>query len=197
MKIKTLIIAFCVLLLASCAVPKGEQVVRKRKRLKTMSDAKIYKQTVDNYLEFNNLNLKKVTINYEEGDKKRSFRGSFRGSLRILKDSIIWLSISKMGIEGMRVKLTPDSVAFIDRLHRQYMTTSYDYLNEKFNIELDYFLIQSFLTCLFFGILRGKRQRRTTFSTPRTTKTNVTGKGGKMKRESTVVRGRFCASRRT
>ncbi len=72
-------------------------------------DAKIYKQTVDNYLKFSTLNLKKITINYEEGDKKHSFRGS----LRILKDSIIWLSISKMGIEGMRVKLTPDSVAFI------------------------------------------------------------------------------------
>ncbi len=142
MKIKTFIVAFLVLIFSSCVTYRGERVERKHKRLKTMSDAKIYKKVVSNYLQYNNINLKKITISYEEGNKKHSFRGS----VRILKDSIIWLSISKMGIEGMRIKLTPDSVAFVDRLHREYMVTDYNYLNQRFNLELDYFLIQSILT---------------------------------------------------
>lgn len=142
MKVTNLLLALCVIFLAACATPQGKKVERKRKKLRGMSDAKLYKKTVANYLDYNTLNFKKINISYEQAGKKQDFRGS----VRILKDSIIWLSISKMGIEGVRVKLTPDSVAFIDRLHREYMITDYSYLNRRFNIELDYYLVQSILT---------------------------------------------------
>lgn len=152
------------LVLSSCVVSMGEFVERKQKKLKRMSDAKLYEETVANYLDYNTINFKKINIAYEEGDKKQEFRGS----VRIQRDSIIWLSISKLGIEGMRVKLTPDSVVFIDRLHRKYMETDYSYLNARFNLELDFFLVQSILTnrlpeyriggdLPFFRSFRGKR----------------------------------------
>lgn len=142
MKIGHIIWVLCIVILTSCAASQGEKVVRKRKKLKGMSNAKLYKETVANYLDYNTISFKKINISYEQAGKKQNFRGS----VRILKDSIIWLSISKLGIEGMRVKLTPDSVAFIDRLHRQYMITDYSYLNERFNLKLDYYLVQSILT---------------------------------------------------
>ncbi|PID89253.1 MAG: hypothetical protein CSB01_02970 [Bacteroidia bacterium] len=147
MKIRHLLIASLIFLITSCAVSQGEMITRKQKRVKRMSDAKLYKKIVENYLDFNNINFKKVSITYEENGKKQEFRGS----ARILKDSIIWLSLSKLGIEGVRIKLTPDSVALIDRLHRKYLFTDYLYLNEKLNLELNFDIIQSFLTNQLFN----------------------------------------------
>lgn len=142
MKIRHLTSIILIVILTSCVVSQGEKVTRKHKKLKGMSDAKLYKETVANYLDYQNINFKKISISYEQEGKKQEFRGS----VRMLKDSIIWVSISKLGIEGMRMKLTPDSVAFIDRLHRKYMLTDYSYFNEHFNLELDFFLIQRMLT---------------------------------------------------
>ncbi|MBS9767754.1 MAG: DUF4292 domain-containing protein [Flavobacteriaceae bacterium] len=142
MRLKYISVLFCLILIASCTIQRGENVVRKHKRMKAMSSAKLYKETVANYLDYTTINLKKINITYEEGDKKQNFRGS----VRILKDSIIWLSVSKMGIEGLRVKLTPQKVALIDRLHREYLITDYSYLNDKFNVELNFYLLQNVLT---------------------------------------------------
>lgn len=164
MRLRYIINILLILVLSSCVVSIGEVVERKQKKLKRMSDAKLYRETVDNYLNYNTINFKKISIAYEEGNRKQEFRGS----VRIQKDSVIWLSISKLGIEGMRVKLTPDSVVFIDRLHRKYMETDYSYLNRRFNLELDFFLVQSILTnrlpeyriggdLPFFRNFRGKR----------------------------------------
>lgn len=142
MKLKNIIWILYAVFLTSCAVSQGARVERKHKKIKRMSNARLYNEVTTNYLDYKTINFKKINISYEQKDKKQEFRGS----VRILKDSIIWLSISKMGIEGVRVKLTPDSVFFIDRLHREYMMTDYSYLNKRFNLELDYYLVQSILT---------------------------------------------------
>lgn len=143
MKIRPIVIILIILLTASCSTyyQRGKSIDRSHKKLRRMGSEKLYNEVVAHYLDYKNVNFKKMTITYEEGKKKQEFRGS----VRILKDSIIWLSISKMGIEGVRVLLTPSKVSFIDRLHRQYMTTDYSYLNQKFHLELNFYLIQSIL----------------------------------------------------
>lgn len=142
MKLRYSIITLYILFFTSCAIHQGEKVVRKEERVRNISNAKLYKDVVENYREYKTINFNKIKVSYEQEGKTQEFRGS----IRILKDSIIWLSFSKMGIEGLRVKLTPDSIAFIDRLHKEYMTADYEYLNQRFNIELDYYLVQNILT---------------------------------------------------
>ncbi len=141
-KIKHILFFFLLAAFTSCNVYKGQKIERKQRGLKLISGAKLYKEVTANYLDYKSLNLKKITISYQEGNKTQHFRGS----VRILKDSIIWLSFSKLGMEGARVKLTPSKVLLLDRLHREYLETYYQYLNKKFNIELNFFLIQSLLT---------------------------------------------------
>lgn len=143
LKIKYIFYLFIVIFaLNSCKVSQGERVVRTQDRLRSISDQKLYDTIVSNYLNYNTLNIKRLNIAFTQNDKSHNFRGS----VRIKKDSIIWLSISKMGIEGMRVKLTPDSIALIDRLQRKYIETDYSFLNEKFKVKLDYYIIQALLT---------------------------------------------------
>lgn len=84
----------------------------------------------------------KVSIHYLVGNKKTSFKGS----IRIKRDSLIWLSIAPvMGIELARVLITPDSIKVIDRAHKTYIQEDYEYVNNYLNNALDFDMLQAFL----------------------------------------------------
>jgi hypothetical protein len=70
---------------------------------------------------------------------------SFVVSLRIRKDSIIWMSISKLGIEGARVLITKDSVSFMNRINNTYFKGDFSYLSKLLNTQLDFEMLQSLL----------------------------------------------------
>ncbi|MCE3279356.1 MAG: Deoxyuridine 5-triphosphate nucleotidohydrolase [Bacteroidetes bacterium] len=73
---------------------------------------------------------------------------SFTISLRMKKDSVIWMSISKLGIEGARVFITKDSVKFITKVPGQsnkYFKGDYAYISKLLNTELDFEMLQSLL----------------------------------------------------
>lgn len=130
------------LMMFSCATVQKKQISRKDKKLQNISDLKLYQEVKSKYLDFETLYMKKVAVQYTENGKKQSLRCN----LRIKKDSIIWLSASKMGIEGMRIKLTPDSIFIIDRLDKSFFKGNYNYINNRLNLDLDFFIIQSILT---------------------------------------------------
>ncbi len=74
-----------------------------------------------------------------------SSSNSFTASLRIKKDSIIWLSISKLGIEAARVLITKDSVRFMDRINTQYFKGDFAYITKLMNFQVDYEILQALL----------------------------------------------------
>jgi hypothetical protein len=74
-----------------------------------------------------------------------SSNNSFSVSLRMKRDSIIWMSISKLGIEGARVLITKDSVKFTNTLQNKYFTGDYAYISKLLNTELDFEMLQSLL----------------------------------------------------
>jgi hypothetical protein len=74
-----------------------------------------------------------------------SSSNSFTVSLRMKKDSVIWMSLSKIGIEGARILITKDSVKFINTLKKQYFSGDFSYLSKLLNTELDFEAIQSLL----------------------------------------------------
>ena len=43
------------------------------------------------------------------------------GQLRIRRDSLVWLSVTKMGVEALRVKMSADSVWLINRMDKVYL----------------------------------------------------------------------------
>lgn len=74
-----------------------------------------------------------------------SSSNSFSMSLRMKKDSIIWMSLSKLGIEGARMLITKDSVKFINTLKKQYFSGDFNFLSQYLNTDLDFEAIQSLL----------------------------------------------------
>ena len=63
------------------------------------------------------------------------------------KDSIIFITLSKMGIEGARLVLSTDSVKYINHLNKEYYWSDYRIFNKLLGFPIDFYMIQS----LFLG----------------------------------------------
>lgn len=68
------------------------------------------------------------------------------GQIRILHDSVIWISISPaLGIEVLRLYITNDSVKIINRLNSTYYKGTFKHLNALINTEVDFDMMQALL----------------------------------------------------
>ena len=70
---------------------------------------------------------------------------SVRATIRIQKDSLIWMSVSFIGLEAVRAKITPDSVYLINRLEKEYTIQPLSLLQDEYNLPADFSTIQSVL----------------------------------------------------
>jgi hypothetical protein len=70
---------------------------------------------------------------------------AFSVALRIKKDSIIWMSLTKLGIEGARILITKDSVKFVNPIDKRFFKGDFTYISKLLNTELDFEMLQSLL----------------------------------------------------
>lgn len=95
----------------------------------------------------------KASVEALVGDNKNSFNIS----LRMKRDSVIWISISPaLGIEVARVLITRDSVKVLDRLTNKYKLTDYKYLNDLLRMNVDFEIIQGVLTGNLFSYKKNR-----------------------------------------
>lgn len=84
---------------------------------------------------------------------------SFTINLRIRRDSVIWVSITPLlGIEVARVLITPDSVKFIDRLHKRYESGSIEYINRLLDMKVNFEIVQALLWGNFFAYKKNENR---------------------------------------
>ena len=83
------------------------------------------------YFDFNYLSSR-AKFKYQNGKQKLSTTANFR----LKKDSVIWVSISKLGIEGARVLATKDGVQMIDKLSKSYYVYDYAQLSQMYGVEI-------------------------------------------------------------
>lgn len=123
---------------------KQNQKITEGKRVKCLSEVKSPKNLTvklkENELDFNTL---KGRLNVDAN--LDSIYHSFTVSTRIQKDSLIWLSISKFGVEAFRVLITKDTVKYMDRIGRRYFEGDFTYLSTLLNAPVDFELVQSLL----------------------------------------------------
>ena len=81
----------------------------------------------------------RARVRYDDGKQNVSATAN----IRIKKDSIIWMSVSKLGIEGARLLINPDSVLIIDKLNKKYISYSFSELSKEFDFDIDYHLVES------------------------------------------------------
>lgn len=106
----------------------------------------IYDSIKNNEISYKTLDIK-FNIQYESVEQNMSLKGN----LRILKDSIIWVSLSPgLGIEAARFMCNRDSLFILDRVKKNYTRGNYEYIKKTWKIDLDYSSLQSILTNRIF-----------------------------------------------
>lgn len=137
-----------ILLLTSCSVKKTEKTQEENKNKKTIDQE-----------------VMKPQKPFETFSCKVS--GNYKGipivaSVRISYDSVVWLSASSMGIEGVRVLCFMDSIFVINKLQKEYIATTYNKIFKYIGVPLSYNFVQS----IFFDTLQTQ-----TFNSPNFTGT--------------------------
>jgi hypothetical protein len=62
------------------------------------------------------------------------------------KDSIIYMIISKLGYEGARIVITPDSVKYVNHLNQTYYCGDYSLVNALLGFKANFYLLQAIFT---------------------------------------------------
>ena len=134
---RCLLLIGLILGLASCRSSKiTEPVFTKAPKAQILIDSVLNSQ-----FEFEWLSAK---ISGKYKDAKQSF--SFKGNMKIKKDSLIWMSISPgLGLELGRVLMDKDSIRFMNRFEKTYYKSSYNDLSVKVQSPLSFQRIQALL----------------------------------------------------
>ena len=97
------------------------------------------------------VHIENVDFKYLTAKSKISFKSKDQDidnanvSMRMRKDSILWLQIVVGPIEVVRGIITRDSIQIIDRHNKAYYQYDFASLSQKFNFQLSFDLIQSIL----------------------------------------------------
>jgi Domain of unknown function (DUF4292) len=73
---------------------------------------------------------------------------SFKANIRMKKDSVIWISISPaLGIEVLRVLITPDSVKYVSKIpeNKHYYLGGFNVISEISKMDIDFATFQDIL----------------------------------------------------
>ena len=71
---------------------------------------------------------------------------SFSGNVYLVKDSMMWISIQKFGLEAVRLLITVDSAKMINRIKKTYFASNFDKVNELFDTDFDFDILQSIIS---------------------------------------------------
>ena len=117
-------------------------------KIKEMSANRLMREINANSFDFESLQAK-VGIKVETEDNAFNLKGQ----LKMKKDSILWASINlPLGLEVARIKVTADSIFFINKSNKSYLAEQSESFNYLQNINADINTIQSVFTGNIFLI---------------------------------------------
>ncbi len=108
-------------------------------------------QLLDSTCTSGEYSLLSARINVDYTSEKDAHNFGVRARLK--KDSVIWLSITPgLGIEILRLTITPDTIKLLNRLEKKYFADSYDKAKDVLKVDIDFNVLQSVLTGGFVGL---------------------------------------------
>lgn len=96
-------------------------------------------------IRINDLVCESFSANFSATIESQSLNQSFSGQIRIIHDSILWVSIGKFGIEGMRLFITKDQAVLVNKIERTYSVLSFDEIVKILGVEVTLLQLQEFL----------------------------------------------------
>ncbi|NKI31154.1 DUF4292 domain-containing protein [Croceivirga thetidis] len=123
-----------IVLLTSCKATKS---LPKGVADPSLGSKKVIANHYNSTIDFNTIRGS-LKIDYDDGENSQSFRVS----LRMKKDEIIWISAP---FNVVKAKITPNKVEFFNKLDKEYFEGEFDYLSGLLGTELDFEKVQNLL----------------------------------------------------
>ncbi len=143
------------LVLSACS--KQKEVV-KEKPVKNRSAGYLLKRYAENKYNFEWLGMK---VDASFGTEEKS--ESFKATIRMRKDSVIWVSIvPALGIEMIRVMITPDSLKYLSKIpeNKFYYYGSFEDIGKLIGIAFDFEMLQDLLVGNAIGLEKDEQRFR-------------------------------------
>jgi len=133
------LLAFLVLF-ASCSAAK--------KASQNQDTTALKPQTVDYLLE--EMGTNHFDADWIDAKAKIHFQSdvqneSFNVTIRMKKDSLIWMNVKKLSVEGARILIDKDSVYILNRLEKEYYVRGLDFVEEEFNLPANFEALQTMI----------------------------------------------------
>ena len=96
-------------------------------------------------------NVAEIDFRYLTAKSKISFKSKQQDidnanvSIRVRKDSLIWLSVSKLGFEAVRGLITRNSIMIVDKINKTYASYDFPTLSKQFNFNMNFDLLQALI----------------------------------------------------
>lgn len=128
---------FFLLVFGSCTTT---QVVGTHKPLPKRSAAFLLKQLAKKKIDYTWWGCR-AKIRLDSPEEK----ATFFAKIRMQRDSVIWMSLRKMSVEGARVRITPTQIEILDRQQGHYLKRPFSHLKDRYNLGLSFSDLQDLL----------------------------------------------------
>ncbi len=83
----------------------------------------------------------KAKITFKDANQTQNVKAT----IRMRTDSLIWMNMKKLNVEGARILIDKDSVYIIDRLKKEYYIKGLDYLEETYHLPANFEALQTMI----------------------------------------------------
>ncbi|MBS1680943.1 MAG: DUF4292 domain-containing protein [Bacteroidetes bacterium] len=96
------------------------------------------------------INVQEVDFDYLQGKARLIFRDNtkereVKAHIRVRKDSVIWMKLTVIGIQGGSALINKDSITIVSDVQKEYYVFNYDDLSRRFNFNINYDVVQAAL----------------------------------------------------
>ena len=96
------------------------------------------------------VDIQEIDFDYLHGKARLVFRDNakereVKAHIRIRKDSVIWMKLTVIGVQGGSALINKDSITIVSNLAKEYYVFSYAELSKRFNFDVNYQVIQAAL----------------------------------------------------
>lgn len=121
------LLAFTLVFLSACKTLKIDD----RKVTIVRNAEKVIAETKANNIKYKTAQLK-ANVSITDGKRKTSFKAN----IRMIKDSIIWSSLSMVGFAGARTLITGDSIKIVNYREKNYILEPYSRIESYINSDM-------------------------------------------------------------
>lgn len=149
------VFSLVVLLLGAC---KSGERVAKEKAVKNRTAGYVLKRYNEARFDYDWLGMK---VDADFGTEEES--NSFKATIRMRKDSLIWVSITPaLGIEMIRVMITPDSLKYLSKIpdNKFYYLGTFEDVNKLVGTAFDFEMLQQLLVGNAIGLEKDEKRFR-------------------------------------